>query len=83
MEEEEEEEVCVMHLKALGVDGAGVVRGSLQLAVHHLHHVLCVADVLQVPVGPQVQHLHGLADVLHLERTHTHTHTLHTHTSTC
>ena len=42
------------YLKALGVQAAGVVRGRLQFAVHCLHEVLRVPDVLQVSVGPQI-----------------------------
>lgn len=54
------------HLEAPGVEGSGTLRGRAEPQVQTLHEPLGVAHVLQVPERPQIQHLHGLRDVLHL-----------------
>lgn len=54
------------HLEALGVEALLAVSGHLQPRVQAPHQRLGVADVLEVAVGAEVQHLHGLGDVLHL-----------------
>lgn len=57
------------HLEALGVEALLAVSGHLQPRVQAPHQRLGVADVLEVAVGAEVQHLHGLGDVLHLHGT--------------
>lgn len=54
------------HLEALGVEAFLAFSSHLQPGVQALHQGLGVAHVLEVPVGPEVQHLHRLGDVLHL-----------------
>jgi len=54
------------HLEALGVEVLLALSSHLQPGVQALHQGLGVAHILEVPVGPEVQHLHRLGDVLHL-----------------
>lgn len=40
--------------------------GHFQPRIQSFHQWFCITDILQVPVGPKIQHFHGLGDVLYL-----------------
>lgn len=54
------------YLEALGIQIFLALCGHFQPGIQPFHQRLSVTDILQIPVGPKVQYLHGLGDVLHL-----------------
>lgn len=54
------------YLETFDIQVSLTLSGHFQPRIQSFHQWFCITDILQVPVGPKIQHFHGLGDVLYL-----------------